>query len=147
MARYLTTRLDYKEPSEAKQNSQPINMDAFEEISVNIAPYDVRQNGFTGAAINAVTRSGTNEVQGSLNYYFRNQNLVNKYNSAGLRAPVNNFSLKGYGFTVGGPIIKNKLFFFASGELERRTDPGTNFIASRGGNTGPNVSTVSAEKT
>ncbi|WP_286753821.1 MULTISPECIES: TonB-dependent receptor [Sphingobacterium] len=130
----------------SQTNSQPINMDAFEEISVNIAPYDVRQNGFTGAAINAVTRSGTNEVQGSLNYYFRNQNLVNKYNSAGLRAPVNNFSLKGYGFTVGGPIIKNKLFFFASGELERRTDPGTNFIASRGGNTGPNVSTVSAEK-
>lgn len=130
----------------SQTNSQPINMDAFEEISVNIAPYDVRQNGFTGAAINAVTRSGTNEVQGSLNYYFRNQSLVNKYNSAGLKAPVSNFNLKGYGFTVGGPIIKNKLFFFASGELERRTDPGTNFIASRGGNTGPNVSTVSAEK-
>ncbi len=130
----------------SQTNSQPINMDAFEEISVNIAPYDVRQNGFTGAAINAVTRSGTNEFQGSLNYYFRDQDLVSDYNYAGLKAPVNNFSLKGYGFTFGGPIIKNKLFFFVSGELERRTDPATNFVASRGGNTGPNVSTVSAEK-
>lgn len=129
----------------SQTGSQPINMDAFEEINVNIAPYDIRQSGFTGASINAVTKSGTNEFQGTLNTYFRNQDLVNDYNYAGLKAPVTNFSLKGYGLTLGGPIIKNKLFFFLSGELERRTDPGTGFVASRGGSTGPNVSQVKAE--
>ncbi|KQB99284.1 TonB-dependent receptor domain-containing protein [Pedobacter sp. Hv1] len=129
----------------SQTGSQPINMDAFEEISVNIAPYDIRQSGFTGAAINAVTRSGTNEFQGSLNTYYRNQDLVSDYNFAGLKAPVNNFNLKGYGFTFGGPIIKNKLFFFASGELERRSDPGTSFVASRNGSTGPNVSQAKGE--
>ena len=129
----------------SQTGSQPINMDAFEEITVNIAPYDIRQSGFTGAAINAVTRSGTNEFQGSLNSYYRSQDLVSDYNYAGLKAPVNNFDLKGYGFTFGGPIIKNKLFFFASGELERRSDPGTGFIASRGGDTGPNVSQAKGE--
>ncbi|WP_374166175.1 TonB-dependent receptor domain-containing protein [Arcticibacter sp. MXS-1] len=129
----------------SQTNSQPINMDAFEEISVNIAPYDVRQSGFTGAAINAVTRSGTNEFQGSLNYYTRSQNLVSKKIYTGVKSPVGNFDLKGYGFTAGGPIIKNKLFFFLSGELERRTDPGTSFIASRNGSTGPNVANVKGE--
>ncbi|QNR83863.1 TonB-dependent receptor [Pedobacter riviphilus] len=129
----------------SQTSSQPINMDAFEEITVNIAPYDIRQSGFTGAAINAVTRSGTNEFQGSLNTYYRNQDLVSDYNYAGLKAPVTNFSLKGYGFTLGGPIIKNKLFFFASGELERRSDPGTGFVASRGGSTGPNISQAKGE--
>lgn len=129
----------------SQTNSQPINMDAFEEISVNIAPYDVRQSGFTGAAINAVTRSGTNEFQGTLNTYYRNQDLVSDQNYAGLKTPVNNFSLKGYGFTLGGPIIKNKLFFFASGELERRSDPATGFVASRNGSTGPNVAQVKGE--
>ncbi|PTT00479.1 TonB-dependent receptor [Pedobacter sp. HMWF019] len=129
----------------SQTGSQPINMDAFEEISVNIAPYDIRQSGFTGAAINAVTRSGTNEFQGTLNSYYRNQDLVSEQNYAGLKTPVNNFSLKGYGFTLGGPIIKNKLFFFLSGELERRSDPGTSFVASRNGSTGPNVSQAKGE--
>lgn len=124
----------------SQTNSQPINLDAFEEITVSVAPYDIRQSGFTGAAINAVTKSGTNEFSGSLNTYFRNESLVGDRIYNGSDAPLADFSLKGYGFTLGGPIIKNKLFFFASGELERRNDPSSSWSAGGPGISGPSVS-------
>ncbi|UKJ06040.1 TonB-dependent receptor [Solitalea lacus] len=113
----------------SQTSSQPINLDAFEEITVSVAPYDVKQSGFTGAAINAVTKSGTNEFSGSLNTYFRNESLTGDKTYNGFNVPLSDFSLKGYGFTVGGPILKNKLFFFASGELERKNEPSTIWIA------------------
>jgi hypothetical protein len=121
-------------------NSQPISLDALEEIQVNVAPFDVRQGGFTGAAINAVTRSGTNDFSGSAYYFTRNQSLVGQRVS-GNEIPVDNFNFSQVGMRVGGPIIKNKLFFFASGELERRNDPFGNFVANRGTD-GANVSLV-----
>ncbi len=103
-------------------NSQPISLDALEEITVNIAPYDVRQGGFTGAGINAVTRSGTNEFSGSVYTFMRNEGLVgSKVKDEEFETA--NFENKQFGVRLGGPIIKNKLFFFVSAEMERRADP------------------------
>ena len=101
-------------------SSQPISLDAIEEISVNIAPFDVTQSGFTGAGINAVTKSGTNEFHGSVYGYYNNEYLngvkINKSNIDFVDG-----TKKNYGLTLGGPIIKNKLFFFVSGEREVAT--------------------------
>jgi hypothetical protein len=125
-------------------NAQPISLDAFEQIQVNIAPYDVRQGAFTGASINAVTRSGTNEFSGSIFKYWRNENTIG-YQVGGIadRVVKNSFSNEQTGFRVGGPIIKNKLFFFLNGETERATTPATTFVADRG-TAGTNVSRATA---
>jgi hypothetical protein len=126
-------------------NAQPISLDAIEEIQVSIAPYDVRQGSFTGAGINAVTRSGTNEFSGSAYYFTRNQNFVGK-KVEGQEQPIAKFNLYNTGFRIGGPIVKNKVFFFVNAEMERRNDPPVGgFIASRPGLTGSNVSQASAE--
>ena len=102
----------------------PISLDAIEEVQVNIAPFDVRQSGFIGGGINAVTRSGTNEFTGSAFYTWRNQNLTGIHaGETTLIRDQNQFTNKQYGFRLGGPIIKNKLFFFTSVELERRASP------------------------
>ncbi|GAB2958170.1 carboxypeptidase regulatory-like domain-containing protein [Hymenobacter coalescens] len=112
-------------------NAQPISLDAIEQIQVSIAPYDVRQGSFTGAGVNAVTRSGTNTFAGSLYGFYRSQDLVgDKVGDFEQAYP--KFDLKNYGFRFGGPIIKDKLFFFVNGEEETRTDPPTgNFTANR----------------
>jgi len=107
----------------------PISLDAIEEISINITPYDVRQSGFTGAAINAVTRSGSNEFSGSAYGYFRNQSYQ------GSRVGDQNVTLQDqrfyqYGARIGGPIIKNKLFFFANFENEENRTPGQQRVAA-----------------
>ncbi|WP_426490563.1 TonB-dependent receptor [Hymenobacter sp. 102] len=115
-------------------NSQPISLDAIEEIQVNLAPYDVRQGAFTGAGINAVTRSGTNKFTGSVYAFRRNENLVGD-RVRDLKQAFPDFSLWQVGARVGGPIIKDKLFFFVSAESERRDDPGTTLIANRPGET------------
>jgi outer membrane receptor protein involved in Fe transport len=104
--------------------NQPISLDAYEEISINIAPFDVRQAGFTGAGINAVTKSGTNTFKGSAYRYNRNQNY-NGRNVGDIKLPEQALSeSQTIGFTIGGPIIKNKLFFFASAERETGEFPG-----------------------
>jgi Carboxypeptidase regulatory-like domain len=110
-------------------NSQPISLDALEQIQVNVSPYDVRQGGFSGASINSVTRSGTNLFRGSVYTYIKGPGTQG-YKVDGVTIPHQSFSYNLTGFSVGGPIIENKLFFFVSGEQEKRTDPGTSFIAS-----------------
>jgi hypothetical protein len=100
----------------------PISLDAIEELQVNIAPFDVRQSGFVGAGVNAVTRSGTNEFSGSAYYFTQNRDWIGtKAKEATVTA--GQFTDYQAGFRLGGPIIKNKLFFFASGEIDRNTTP------------------------
>jgi hypothetical protein len=95
----------------------PISIDAIEEISVNITPFDVRQSGFIGAGINAVTRSGTNTFTGSVYKYFRNErHRGRKVEKTYFVRPPEQFEQKGV--RIGGPIIKNKLFFFLSWEKD-----------------------------
>lgn len=121
--------------------SNPISLDAIDEISVNIAPYDVRQANFTGANIAAVTKSGTNTFHGSAYGLYRNQNYIGR-NVADVKLPEPATSYnKTYGITLGGPIIKNKLFFFINGELEERSAT-LNYYSPAGGSGQGNVSAV-----
>ena len=100
--------------------SQPISLDAIQEISVNIAPFDVTQSGFTGAGINAVTKSGTNKFHGSLYGYYTSKELNGWKINGNVLDKVTGAKMTN-GLTVGGPLIKNKLFFFVSGEREIAT--------------------------
>jgi hypothetical protein len=110
----------------------PISLDAIEQIQVNIAPYDVRQGNFTGAGVNTVTRSGTNTVEGSVWYLFRNDNMVGS-KAKDLTFSQGKFNYSQYGARVGAPIIKDKLFIFANFEKEALVEPGTTFRANNGG--------------
>ncbi|MBK8566528.1 MAG: TonB-dependent receptor [Saprospiraceae bacterium] len=123
-------------------NSSPISLEAIDEIQINLAPYDVRQGGFTGAGVNAVTRSGTNQFEGSVFYNTRSESLAGDKADTTTIAK-NDFSIKQTGFRLGGPIIQNKLFFFVNAEIERRDDPATSWVADRGVE-GDNVSRVLA---
>ncbi|MGM5470974.1 TonB-dependent receptor [Flavobacteriaceae bacterium LMO-SS05] len=106
-------------------DAQPISLDAIDQISVSLAPYDVTQSGFTGASVNAVTKSGTNEFHGTVYGFYRDENLTgSKVN--GEDVPTSDLKQNQYGLSIGGPIIKNKLFFFANFEKDDRTDLGTN---------------------
>ena len=99
--------------------AEPISLDAFDEITVNIAPVDVRQSGFTGAGINAVTKSGTNEFHGTAFTFYRDQSFNGRRSGDNILPPAATSSSKqSFGFSLGGPIIKNKLFFFVNGEYE-----------------------------
>lgn len=103
-------------------NAEPISLDAVAEFQVQAAPYDVRQSGFTGGLVNAVTRQGTNTYEGSAYFYGRNQSFV------GLSPDDNRLSLDEFGefqtgFRVGGPILRNEVFFFLSGEIRQLDQP------------------------
>ncbi len=124
-------------------NAQPVSLDAIEQIQVNLAPYDVTQAGFTGAGVNAVTKSGTNEFSGTVYGFYRNQDMTgSKVDGEDIFVP--ELSQIQTGASLGGPIIKDKLFFFANFELERRQDLGSNFLAARAGLSGAQVSRVEA---
>ncbi len=124
-----------------QSNAQPISLDAIEQIQVSVAPYDVTQSGFTGASVNAVTKSGTNKFHGTAFGYYRNQDMTGKVNLGNTTLTPDLKQLQG-GFSVGGPIIKNKLFFFVNAEMDDRTDLGSFYIAKAPGRTGDNVSRV-----
>lgn len=106
----------------------PISLDALDQITVSSTPFDVRQSGFTGGAINAVTKSGTNQFKGSAYMFTTNTHLSgNKVDDYELIRNRNNTTT--YGLTLGGPIIKDKLFFFVNGEYENNVSAGPSAIA------------------
>lgn len=106
----------------------PIPFDAIDQVKVVLSPYDVTLSGFTGGGINAVTRSGTNQFHGSVYGYNQNQNFVGK--SPNDRSKFGDFKDNIYGARIGGPIIKNKLFFFINYEGEKRSQPVDNLPGS-----------------
>jgi hypothetical protein len=100
--------------------TQPISLDAIQEIALLISPYDVRQGGFSGGGINAITRSGTNSLEGSVYYFTRDQDWVG---DGPLDQELAEFSEDEYGFRLGGPIMSDELFYFVSAERSERTRP------------------------
>ena len=96
----------------------PISIDAIEELQVVISPFDVRQTNFIGGGVNAITKSGTNTYKGTAYIYHKNENMqgdaVDRQQISGAREKSQTTT---YGFTLGGPIIKDKLFFFVNGEM------------------------------
>lgn len=112
----------------------PISLDAIEELQVVISPYDVRQTNFIGGGVNAITKSGTNTFKGSAYVYHRNEfmrgNTVNGVEIAGARDKDRNTT---YGFTLGGPIVKNKLFFFVNAEYSKIPSVAVRWRASQDG--------------
>lgn len=125
----------------------PISLDVIEEVQVNLAPFDVRAGGFTGANVNAVTRRGTNEFRATAYLFYRNQDLV------GRRIGENEITIddsftRTRGASIGGPILHNRLFFFVNAEQEAASNPGDNRLALRPGQTpdGTQITRVPYEK-
>ena len=111
----------------------PISMDAVEQVQVVASPFDIRQSGFTGGAINAITKSGTNQFKGTAFFYYTDENLYGRYNQLTRKSDkLTNQATKRYGFTFGGPIIKDKLFFFASMERKIQSYPATYYAGMDG---------------
>ena len=107
----------------------PISIDVIDQLQVVISPYDVSLGGFAGGGINAVTKSGTNQFAGTAYYFTQNESIVGKTNSSltdrtGNEATkLDDFSQKTYGFSLGGPIVKDKIFFFANAEFQDDQTP------------------------
>ena len=106
--------------------TQPISTETIDQVQVSVAPFDVRQSGFTGGAINAITKSGTNEFHGSVYGNWLNKDLIgSKYTLMNGKdsEKYNDETDYRYGATLGGPIVKNRLFFFANYEKSNREYP------------------------
>ena len=112
-------------------NAQPVSLDAIDQIQVSTAPYDVTQSGFTGATVNAVTKSGSNEFKGTVYGFYRNEDMTgSKIKGQDIFVP--SLTQQQTGFSIGGPIVKNKLFFFANYEQDERTDLGQAWLPNTG---------------
>ncbi|MBT8279863.1 MAG: TonB-dependent receptor [Bacteroidia bacterium] len=112
-------------------DAQPVSLDAIDQIQVSTAPYDVRLSGFTGASVNAVTKSGTNDFHGTVYGFFRNEDLTgSKVKGDDIFVP--ELTQTQVGASIGGPIVKNKLFFFANFEKDDREDLGSSWLPNTG---------------
>lgn len=114
-------------------NAQPIALDAIDQVTVNIAPFDIRLSQFTGASINAVTRSGDNSFKGTVYTYMRPKSFTGNTVEGNKVTDANTRKSNNYGVSLGGPIIKNKLFFFVNGEFEKEDIPGVSWRPSTDG--------------
>ena len=118
-------------------SGQPFSLDAIEELQIGISPFDIKQSGFTGANVNAVTRSGTNEFHGSAYGFYRSNGMIgDMVDNVNLDVQKNSNAI--LGARLGGPIIKNKLFFFGNFEYEKYVYPGITWV--------PNNSTASGNR-
>lgn len=117
----------------ALAGSQPISLDAIEEVQLSLSPFDVRMGNFTGANINTVTRGGTNTLSGSVYMFGRNQWLTGVSIDDG-KTPINTYYDFNVGGRLGGAIIKNKLFFFANYEFASRNEPVLNLAGTPSSN-------------
>lgn len=110
----------------------PISIDAIAELNVAIAPFGVKNGSFNGAQINAVTRSGQNKYVGSVYFYSRSEALSGNYirDNGLLSDDLEEFQQRFYGLRLGGPIVKDELFFFVSAELKQETSPITTLLGS-----------------
>lgn len=129
--------------------TQPVSLDAIQEVQLVVSPYDVRQGGFSGGGINAITKSGTNAFKGSAYLYGRDESFVGKLPSVITPAKptptdtkVGAFSDKQYGFSIGGPIVRNKAFFFGNVDWARKMTPVGYSIDGSSGQTWGNADTV-----
>lgn len=98
--------------------TEPISLEALDQIQVMITPFDVRNGGFTGGGINSVTKAGNNEFSGSA-YFYKKSPSMQGYRQKDNVVPINDFINNQYGVSISGPIIKNKLFFYVNGEMDR----------------------------
>jgi len=126
-----------------RTGASAISLDAIEQLQVNIAPYDIRQSGFTGAGINAITRSGSNNIEASV-YHTQRDNSSKFVGNKAYDVPVtaSKFDEKVTGFRLGLPIVRNKLFFFGNYEKLDRTEPGTTWTSTGSPLGGAQVSRV-----
>lgn len=116
----------------------PISLDAIEEFQISVAPFDVRQSGFAGGSISAITRSGSNQFKGSAYTLWRNESMAGKSpqeeDQDFERTKLDDYSAQTTGAWVSGPIVKDKVFFFLSGEIQRDETPQPFNLANYNGN-------------
>jgi Carboxypeptidase regulatory-like domain/TonB-dependent Receptor Plug Domain len=101
-------------------DAQPVSLDAIQEIQLLVSPYDVRQGGFSGGGVNAITKSGANQFFGTGYYFGRSESLVGDGPND---RPISTFSEKQFGASIGGPIVRNRAFFFGNIDYGRRKTP------------------------
>ena len=109
--------------------TQPISLDAIQELQLVVSPYDVRQGGFSGGGVNAITKSGSNRFNGTGYFYGRNQDFVGEGIA---QTPVAQFKQHQYGASAGGPIVRNKAFFFGNADFDRRDNPSGISVSTTG---------------
>ena len=109
--------------------TQPISLDAIQELQLLVSPYDVRQGGFSGGGINAITRSGTNRFSGTGYFFGRNESFVG---DGITNTPIAKFKQQQYGGSLGGPIVQNKAFFFGNIDFDRRDNPSGISVSTTG---------------
>jgi len=139
---YFNNPFGLDDPAPGGQtDAEPVPYDAIEQVQVSVAPFDVRQGGFTGANVNSVTKSGTNEFHGSAYTFGRNENLLGNTVRGSPVVARPSLSYLQAGASFSGPLVPDKLFFFVNGEIERTDNPGSNFVAGAG-STGFGISRV-----